>query len=71
MRNGLKDTDRKTFNELMTSIKDSVSRIFEFADTEEDVCRLEKIIYHEIMYLAALAQSAKVEPPEGWDSLRR
>lgn len=70
MPGGLKDIDNATYNELMTTIKDSASRIFEFAGTEGEVRYLEKLIHNEIMYLAALAQSTRIEPPEGWDPFR-
>lgn len=59
------------YEQLMTMIKQAASRIFEFADTEEEVCRLEQSINHEIMYLAAIAQSERVKPPTGWDPLGR
>ena len=41
------------------------------AETEEEVCRLEQAINHDIMYVAAIAQSERVKPPTGWDPLGR
>ena len=61
----------KDYDELLGAIKTSASRIFELADSEEEVCRLEQVIHKEIMYLAAIAQSERVKPPEGWDPLGR
>lgn len=48
-----------------------VDELFEYADDEEGVVRLEKMVYQEIMYRAAIAQSNKVMPPNGWDLLGR
>lgn len=59
------------YEELMEMIKHATARIFEFAETEEEVCRLEQAINHEVMYLAAIAQSERVKPPGGWDPLGR
>lgn len=59
------------YEELMETIKHATARIFEFAETEEEVCRLEQAINHEVMYLAAIAQSERVKPPGGWDPLGR
>ena len=59
------------YEELMRAIKSNAARIFEFARTEEEVCRLEQAIHHEIMYLAAIAQSERVKPPCGWAPLGR
>ena len=59
------------YEKLMDSIRRAAARIFEFAETEEEVCRLEKAINHEVMYLAAIAQSERVKPPAGWDPLGR
>ena len=55
----------------MSAIKSAATRIFESAETEEDVCRLEGAIHNEVMYLAALAQSERVKPPQGWDPYGR
>lgn len=63
--------DSSEYEELMKAIKRAAARIFEFAETEEDVCRLEQAIHHEVMYLAAIAQSERVKPPCGWDPLGR
>ena len=59
------------YEHLMTMIKQAAARIFELADTEEEVCTIEQSIYHEIMYQAAIAQSEQVKPPSGWDPLGR
>ena len=59
------------YEQLMAMIKHAATRIFELADTEDEVCRFEQNINHEIMYLAAIAQSKRVEPPTGWDPLGR
>lgn len=63
--------DGSEYEELMGAIRRAATRIFEFAQTEEEVCRLEQAINHEIMYLAAIAQSERVKPPTGWDPLGR
>lgn len=63
--------DTNEYEELMETIKRAAARIFEFAKTEEEVCRLEQAINHEVMYLAAIAQSERVKPPTGWDPLGR
>ena len=63
--------DSSEYDDLMGTIKTSASRIFEFANTEEEVCRLEQAIHREVMYLAAIAQAEQVKPPEGWDPLGR
>lgn len=63
--------DVNDYDALMEAIKGSASKIFELADTEEEVCRLEKAIHHEVMYLAAIAQSDRIKPPQGWDPLGR
>ncbi|EGC88667.1 hypothetical protein HMPREF9404_4291 [Eggerthella sp. HGA1] len=55
----------------MDTIRRTAARIFEYAETEEEVCRLEQAINHEIMYVAAIAQSERVKPPSGWDPLGR
>ncbi len=55
----------------METIRRAAARIFEYAETEEEVCRLEQAINHEIMYVAAIAQSERVKPPTGWDPLGR
>ncbi len=67
----MEDTHSNEYKQLMAQVRQAVTRIFEFADTEEDVCRLEQAINREIMYLAAIAQSKRVEPPTGWDPLGR
>ena len=59
------------YEELMDTIRRTAARIFEYAETEEEVCRLEQAINHEIMYVAAIAQSERVTPPSGWDPLGR
>lgn len=59
------------YEHLMAMIKQAAARIFELAETEEEVCTLEQAIYHEIMYQAAIAQSEQVKPPKGWDPLGR
>ena len=59
------------YEELMDTIRRTAARIFEYAETEEEVCRLEQAINHEIMYVAAIAQSERVKPPSGWDLLGR
>ena len=51
------------YEELMDTIRRTAARIFEYAETEEEVCRLEQAINHEIMYVAAIAQSERVKPP--------
>ncbi|WP_241963620.1 hypothetical protein [Gordonibacter sp. 28C] len=55
----------------MGAVKTAAARIFDLAETEEEVCRLEKAINHEIMYLAAIAQSELVKPADGWDQFGR
>lgn len=50
------------YTELVNNIKESASAIFEYAQTEEEVYRLEQHLHQEIMYLAALAQSARAKP---------
>ena len=59
------------YEELMDTIRRAAARIFEYAETEEEVCRLEQAINHDIMYVAAIAQSERVKPPTGWDPLGR
>ena len=56
------------YEELMDTIRRTAARIFEYAETEEEVCQA---INHEIMYVAAIAQSERVKPPSGWDPLGR
>ena len=51
------------YEELMDTIRRAAARIFEYAETEEEVCRLEQAINHDIMYVAAIAQSERVKPP--------
>ena len=36
------------YEELMDTIRRTAARIFEYAETEEEVCRLEQEINHEI-----------------------
>lgn len=55
----------------LEAIKAATNHIFAMAATEEEVCRLEKAIGHEIMYLAAIAQSELVKPVGGWDQFGR
>lgn len=62
---------RSEYGELMEAIRQAAARIFEFAKTEEEVCDYEQAINREIMYLAAIAQSERIEPPTGWDPLGR
>ena len=52
------------YEELMDTIRRAAARIFEYAETEE-------AINHDIMYVAAIAQSERVKPPTGWDPLGR
>ena len=59
------------YEELMDTIRRAAARIFEYAETEEEVCRLEQAINHDIMYVAAIAHSERVTPPTGWDPLGR
>lgn len=59
------------YEKLMNTIRNTAARIFEYAETEEEVCRLEQAINHEIMYMAAIAQSERVKPSAGWDPLGR
>ena len=59
------------YEELMDTIRRAAARIFEYAETEEEVCRLEHANNPDIMYGAAIAQSARVKPPRGWDPLGR
>lgn len=59
------------YEELMKEIRRAAGRIFDLAQTEDEVCRLEKAINQEIMYLAAIAQSERVKPAAGWDPLGR
>ena len=56
------------YEELMDTIRRAAARIFEYAETEEEVCRLEQAINHD---MAAIAQSERVKPPTGWDPLGR
>lgn len=63
--------DAREYEALLESIKQTAARIFEAAETEEEVCRLEDMINHEIMYAAAIAQSDRVMPPGGWDPIGR
>lgn len=44
------------YEELMDTIRRAAARIFEYAETEEEVCRLEQAINHDIMYVAAIAR---------------
>lgn len=59
------------YEELMETIRRTAERIFEYAETEEEVCRLEQAINQKIMYTAAVAQSERVKPADGWDPLGR
>ncbi|MBC2889024.1 hypothetical protein [Gordonibacter massiliensis (ex Traore et al. 2017)] len=59
------------YERQMGAVKTAAARIFDLAETEEEVCRLEKAINHEIMYLAAIAQSELVKPAGGWDQFGR
>ncbi len=59
------------YEELMDTIRRTAARPFAHAETEEEVCRQEQEINHEIMYVAAIAQSERVKPPSGWDPLGR
>lgn len=63
--------ENKEYEQCMEAIKTAASRIFLMAKTEEEVCRLEKAIDHEVMYLAAIAQSELVKPEGGWDRFGR
>lgn len=67
----MKSAYKGEYEHLMSMIKQAAARIFELADTEEEVCTLEQAIYDEIMYQAAIAQSEQVKPPKGWDPLGR
>ena len=42
------------YEELMDTIRRAAARIFEYAETEEEVCRLEQAINHDIMYVAGV-----------------
>lgn len=55
----------------LEAIKVATKHIFTMAATEEEVRRLEKAISHEIVYLAAVAQSELVKPIGGWDQFGR
>lgn len=59
------------YERQLEAIKTATARIFEMATSEEEVCRLEKAINHEVMYLAAIAQSELVKPAGGWDQFGR
>ena len=59
------------YEELMDTIRRAAARIFEYAETEEEVCRLEQAINHDIMYVAAIAQSERVPARRGLDPLGR
>ena len=59
------------YEELMDTIRRGAARIFDYAETVELVCRLEKAINHFILYVGAIAQSERVKPPTGWDPLGR
>lgn len=67
----MESTHQEEYEQLMATITRAAARIFEFAETEEDVCDLERSINDEIMYQAAIAQSERVKPPSGWDPLGR
>ncbi|HIW75853.1 MULTISPECIES: hypothetical protein [Gordonibacter] len=59
------------YEQQIDIIKTAVGRIFATAQTEEEVCTLERSICNEIMYLAAIAQSELVKPDGGWDRFGR
>ena len=59
------------YERQMEAIKAATAHIFAMAETEEEGCRLEKAINHEVMYLAAIAQSELVKPEGGWDPFGR
>ncbi len=63
--------ENKEYEKQMEAIKIAAMHIFELAKTEEEVCRLEKAVNHEVMYLAAIAQSELVKPQGGWDQFGR
>lgn len=63
--------EKEAYEQQLETIKIAAARIFEMADSEEEVCRLEKAINHEVMYLAAIAQSECVKPTGGWDQFGR
>ncbi len=60
-----------SYKHVLDRIIAGVDELFEYADDEEGVVRLEKMVYQEIMYRAAIAQSNKVMPPNGWDLFGR
>ena len=72
---GRRDTgttmEHAEYERQMEAIKAATARIFAMAETEDEVCRLEKAINHEVMYLAAIAQSELVKPEGGWDPFGR
>ena len=59
------------YEELMDTIRRTAARIFEYAETDVDVGRLEPAITHDILSVAASAKAAGVTPPRGWDPLGR
>ena len=63
--------DMVAYAQRMEAIKQAAARMFELAGTEDEVCQLEQAIGREVMYLAAIAQSELVKPPEGWDQFGR
>lgn len=60
-----------TYGQLMETIKHAAARLFEYAENEEEVHRIEAAIKHEVSYLAAIAQSEHVKPADGWDPFGR
>ena len=63
--------DMVAYAQRMEAIKQAAARMFELAGTEDEVCQLEQAIGREVMYLAAIALSELVKPPEGWDPFGR
>ena len=50
------------YEELMDTIRRAAAHFSKYAETEEEVCRLEQAINHDIMYVAAIA-SERVKSP--------
>ena len=67
----MNDMHADEYEQQMEAIKRAAESIFELAHTEQEVCMLEEAINREIMYLAAIAQTERVKPPEGWDPFGR
>lgn len=63
--------DMVAYTRHMDAIKQAVESLFGLASTEEEVCNLEKVVGHEVTYLAGLAQAELAKPPQGWDTLGR